>query len=254
MYSIRWEGKLIPTETGKFQFHMLSFDAKRIILDGKVLPIVYTSTEQYTELVQLEAGKEYSFVLENENNQTGAARMILKWKTPSMWALDAEPVEVEKARMVYLPAGTQWYDFWTGKTYQGGQKTRFEAPIDKIPLLVKAGSIIPMGPFVEYSTQKPADPLELRIYKGANGNFTLYEDENDNYNYEKGIYATISFNWEDATKTLTIGDRKGEFPGMLKTRTIKVVLVDEKHGTGIELSQSSDKVVTYDGKQQSIIL
>jgi alpha-D-xyloside xylohydrolase len=254
MYSIRWEGKLIPNETGKYQFHMLSFDAKRIILDGKVLPIVYTSTEQYTDLVQLEAGKEYSFVLENENNQTGAARMILKWKTPSMWALEKEPVIVEKARMVYLPEGTSWFDFWTGKTYNGGQRARFEAPIDKIPLLVKAGSIIPMGPFVQYSTEKPADPIELRIYKGANGSFTLYEDENDNYNYEKGVFATIAFNWDDASKTLTIGARKGEFPGMLKTRTIKVVLVDEKHGNGIEISSSFDKTIAYNGEEQKIIL
>jgi alpha-D-xyloside xylohydrolase len=253
MYSIRWEGKLVPKETGKYQFHMKSFDAKRIILDGKTLPVVYTSTEQYTDFVELEEGKEYNFVLENENNQTGAARMILNWKTPSMFAMEKEPVMVEKARMVYLPEGTTWYDFWTGKIFTGGQRTRFEAPIDKIPLLVKAGSIIPMGPFVEYSTQKQADPLELRIYKGANGSFTLYEDENDNYNYEKGVYATIAFGWDDASKTLTIEARKGEFPGMLKTRTIKVVLVDEKHGTGIEFSQLFDKVLVYNGDEQKII-
>jgi alpha-D-xyloside xylohydrolase len=168
--------------------------------------------------------------------------------------LEKEPVKVEKAKEVYLPGGTTWFDFWSGKTYQGGQQVRFDAPIDMIPLLVKAGSIIPMGPFEEYSTQKPADPLELRIYKGSNGSFTLYEDENDNYNYEKGIYATITFNWDDASKTLTIGDRKGEFPGMLKTRTIKIVLVDEKQGMGIELSKTVDKTVTYNGKQQTIKL
>jgi alpha-D-xyloside xylohydrolase len=253
MYSIRWEGKLIPKETGKYQFHMKSFDAKRVILDGKVVPVVYTSTEQYTDFVELEAGKEYSFVLENENNQTGAARMILNWKTPSMFALEKEPVLVEKAKVVYLPGGTLWYDFWTGKTYSGGQRARFEAPIDKIPLLVKAGSIIPMGPFVQYSSEKPADPLELRIYRGANDAFRLYEDENDNYNYEKGIYSTINFDWDDASKTLTIGARKGEFPGMLKTRTIKVVLVDEKHGAGIEISQLFDKVIVYNGDEQRVI-
>ena len=161
-------------------------------------------------------------------------------------------MNVQKTKEVYLPAETTWYDFWTGKTYNGGQKATFEAPIDKIPLLVKAGSIIPMGPFVEYSTQKPADPLELRIYRGANGNFNLYEDENDNYNYEKGVYSTIAFNWDDATKTLTIGARKGEFPGMLKTRTIKVVLVDETHGNGIDIPTKFDKVITYNGEEQKI--
>jgi alpha-D-xyloside xylohydrolase len=253
MYSIRWEGKLIPKETGKYQFHMKSFDAKRIILDGKILPIVYTSTEQYTDFVALEAGKEYPFVLENENNQTGAARMILNWKTPAMFKLEKEPVTTPKVKKVYLPEGTTWYDFWTGKTYNGGQRATFDTPIDKIPLLVKAGSIIPMGPFVQYSTEKPEGPIELRIYKGANGSFTLYEDENDNYNYEKGVYATIAFNWDDTNKTLTIGARKGEFPGMLKTRTIKVVLVDEKHGAGIEISQLFDKVLVYNGDEQRVI-
>jgi alpha-D-xyloside xylohydrolase len=254
MYSIRWEGKIVPKESGKHQFHMKSFDAKRIILDGKVLPVVYTSTEQYTDFVELEARKEYSFVLENENNQTGAARMILNWKTPSMFALEKEPVAVEKTKTVYLPSNTQWYDFWTGKKYSGGQDATFDAPIDMIPLLVKAGSIIPMGPFVEYSTQKPADPIELRIYKGANGSFTLYEDENDNYNYEKGVYATIDFAWDDASSTLTIGERKGEFPGMLKTRTIKIVLVDESHGNGIDLTQRADKTITYTGEKLEIAL
>ena len=252
MYSIRWEGKLIPKETGKYQFHMLSFDAKRIILDGKTVPVVYTSTEQYTDFVNLEAGKEYSFVLENENNQTGAARMILNWKTPSMWALDEEPVNVEKTEEVYLPGEITWYDFWTGKKYDGGKKATFDAPIDKIPLLVKAGSIIPMGPFLQYSTEKPADPLELRIYTGANGHFSLYEDENDNYNYEKGVYSTIDFTWDDASRSLTIGKRSGEFPGMLKKRTIKVILVDEKHGTGVEVSEENDKVIVYNGDEQKI--
>ncbi len=252
MYSIRWEGKLIPKETGKYQFHFKSFDAKRIILDGKVVPVVYTSTEQYTDFVELEAGKEYSCVVENENNQTGAARMKLFWKTPSMWAIEKEPVDVEKTKEVYLPEGSVWYDFWTGKTYEGGQKAKFDAPIDMLPLLVKAGSIIPMGPFVQYSTEKPADPLELRIYKGADGSFTLYEDENDNYNYEKGIYATIDFSWDDNSKTLTIGARKGNFPGMLSSRTIKVVLVDEKHGKGIEISDKTDKITTYVGEEQKI--
>lgn len=253
MYSIRWEGKLVPEETGKYQFHMKSFDSKRIYINGKVIPVIYTSTEQYTDFIELEAGKEYDFVLENENNQTGAARMKLFWKTPSMWALEKEPVNAEKTREVYLPEGASWFDFWTGKKYDGGKSYKFDAPIDMIPILIKEGSIIPMGPFVQYSTEKPADPIELRIYPGANSSFTLYEDENDNYNYEKGIYSTISFSWDDNSKTLKIGARNGEFPGMLKTRTIKVVIVSEEKGKGLEISPKFDKVITYDGKEQKII-
>lgn len=247
MYSIRWEGKLVPGETGKHQFHMKCFDAKRIILDGKQLPIVYASTEQYTALVELVAGKEYSFVVETENRSTGAARMQLFWKTPSIFALESKKAEKEKTREVYLPANSSWVDFWTGKRYDGGQKQKFDAPKDQIPLLIKAGSIIPMGPFIEYSTQKPADPIELRIYTGADGSFTLYEDENDNYNYEKGIYATINFVWNDSENELTIDKRQGRFPGMIEKRTIKVVLVKEGIGTGVEISNSFDKLIEYSG-------
>ncbi|HPR30556.1 MAG TPA: glycoside hydrolase family 31 protein [Prolixibacteraceae bacterium] len=252
MYSIRWEGKLIPQESGRHQFHMKCFDAKRIKLNGETLPIVYTSTEQYTDFVELEAGKEYAFVVETENNSTGAARMQLFWKTQSMFAQEKEKVEKEKTRDVYLPVCAGWYDFWTGKKFDGGQILTFDTPKERIPLLVKAGSIIPMGPFVQYATEKPADPLELRIYPGDNAQFQLYEDENDNYNYEKGIYSTIDFTWDDATRTLTIGDRKGEFPGMLKTRTIKVVLVNEGVGAGVDYSSRFDQTLTYTGNGQII--
>jgi alpha-D-xyloside xylohydrolase len=121
-----------------------------------------------------------------------------------------------------------------------------------LPLYVRAGSIVPLGPDLEWSTEKPADPVELRIYRGADGEFTLYEDENDNYNYEKGIHATISFRWDDARQVLTIGDRQGEFPGMLASRTFCVVFVGEHHGTGIGPTANPDKVVQYSGKQMTV--
>jgi alpha-D-xyloside xylohydrolase len=111
-----------------------------------------------------------------------------------------------------------------------------------------------MGPFLQYSTEKPADPIELRIYPGADGSFTLYEDENDNYNYEKGDYATIEFTWDDGRRQLTIADRKGQFSGMLIERTVNVVLVTKDHGTGLEITDRSDKVVTYRGKELTVKL
>jgi alpha-D-xyloside xylohydrolase len=252
MFSIRWEGKIIPKETGKHQFHMKSFDAKRIFLNGKQLPIVYTSTEQYTEFVDMEAGKEYTFVLETENASTGAARMRLFWKTPSIFAMEQKVEERNKTRNVYLPSSTGWFDFWTGIKYEGAQNIIAEAPIDIMPLYVKAGSVLPMGPFLQYSTEKPADPLEIRIYPGANADFVLYEDENDNYNYEKGIYATIDFKWDDAGKTLIIGERKGNFPGMLKNRTFEIVIVSKDHGTGLDISPKADKIVKYNGSEISV--
>jgi len=253
-YAVTWEGKLVPRETGKHQFHLISFDSKRIILNGDTLKAVYTSTEQYTEPVNLEAGKEYDFKVETENRSTGASKMRLFWKTPSIFAKEKSVVTNSKNREVYLPASQLWIDFWTGEKLEGGKKIIADAPIETLPLMVKAGSIIPMGPFLQYSTEKPADPIELRIYRGANGNFTLYEDENDNYNYQKGVYATIDFKWNDSTKQLIIGERKGEFPGMLKERTFKIVLVRPNHGTGVEICTTPDKEITYYGKELKVSL
>jgi alpha-D-xyloside xylohydrolase len=247
-YAIRWEGKLIPKESGKHQFHLLCYDPKRVILNGDTLRMVYTSVEQYTEPVNLEAGRAYDFVVETENRSTGAARMRLFWKTPEIFAREQLTVEKEKSRDVYLPAHHTWFDFWTGGASEGGKTIKADAPIDRLPLFVKAGSILPMGPFLQYSTEKPADPIELRIYPGADGSFTLYEDENDNYDYERGVFATIEFRWDDARRQLTIGDRSGEFPGMLQKRTINVVVVRENHGVGLEISGRVNKVVRYRGK------
>ena len=251
MYAIRWEGKLIPKTSGKHQFHMKSFDAKRIIIDGDTLPIVYTSTEQFTAALELEAGKEYSFIAETENNSTGAARMRLFWKDPAIFAKEAVKAEREKTKEVYLPAGTTWFDFWTGKTYEGGRKQIFDAPKDLIPLLVKAGSIIPMGSFVQYATEKPEAPYEIRIYTGANGNFVIYEDENDNYNYENGAFAEVELTWNDEQKQLIIGDRKGTFEGLVMKRTFNIVIVDETKGIDIALAKP-DKSVVYNGTKQVI--
>ena len=151
-------------------------------------------------------------------------------------------------RDVYLPESVNWYDFRTGKYFEGGQTIKAEAPLDEIPLYIKAGSIIPMGPAIQYATEK-SDPVEIRIYPGADGEFTLYEDENDNYNYEKGIYSTITFNWENEKKELTINDRKGSFPGMLSERKFNIVVVGKTKGVGITPVEKFDQVVTYDGKK-----
>lgn len=159
-----------------------------------------------------------------------------------------------KSRELYLPDGTDWFDFWTGETIKGGQMVSKEAPIEILPLYIKAGSIIPIGPKVQYAEEKKWDNLQIRIYEGADGGFTLYEDENDNYNYEKGIYSTINFSWDDANKTLTINERNGEFPGMLKERKFNIVKVSKGKGSGDEPVEKFDKEVTYTGKEISIKL
>jgi alpha-D-xyloside xylohydrolase len=150
-------------------------------------------------------------------------------------------------RHLYLPKAS-WYDFWTGKSVEGGKAIDAPVTLDRIPLFVRAGSIVPMEPDVEYAAEKAADPVELRVYRGADGNFTLYEDENDTYNYERGAYATVPIQWDEAGKTLTIGERKGSFPGMLENRTFRIIFVGEGHGTGIGTTVNADRAVQYSGK------
>ena len=160
------------------------------------------------------------------------------------------PVTTPQAasRPVYLPSGTSWVDFWTGETLIGGTTVTANAPVNILPLFVRAGSIVPFGPVVQYATEKPADPIELRVYRGADGKFTLYEDEGDSYNYEKGKYATIPFEWNESKQSLTIGKRSGSFPGMLKERTFRVVFVSTGHGAGAAAEEKADSVVNYAGK------
>ena len=163
-----------------------------------------------------------------------------------------EDFSVIKNRAVYLPAGTEWYDFWTGEKLKGGQEVQKAAPVDLIPLYVKAGSIMPFGQKVQYSDEKKWDNLEIRVYQGADGEFTLYEDEKNNYNYEKGVYSTITFKWNDKEQTLTISDRKGTFPGMLKSRTFNIVLVDKQNGVGNTPAVKFSKILKYSGKNKVV--
>jgi len=175
--------------------------------------------------------------------------------TSQMYSKDTqEDFNTIKSRELYLPKGTDWIDFWTGDKFSGGQKINKEVPVDIIPLYVKAGSIIPLGPKVQYATEKRWDDLEIRVYEGANGSFTLYEDENDNYNYEKGIYSTITFSWNDAKKELTISDRKGSFSGMLAERKFNIIRVAKGKGTGTRVVEKFDKEVIYNGKKIAIKL
>lgn len=151
---------------------------------------------------------------------------------------------------VYLPEGSNWYNFWTGKYLKGGQTINTDAPVDIVPLYIKAGAIIPFGPDVQYSTEKKWDNLEIRIYPGADGEFTLYEDENDNYNYEKGAYSTIKFKWNEMTRTLTIENRAGSFPGMIKSRKFRLTLIGNNNRPGNPQTKQS-KIILYNGNSIS---
>ena len=148
-----------------------------------------------------------------------------------------------KTTTKYLPKGATWYDFWTGKSYKGGQTVTLDTTLDRVPMFVRAGSILPLGPEMQYVGEKSWDNLELRLYPGADGTFTLYEDEGDNYNYEKGYYATITFQWNDKSRQLTIGTRQGGYKGMILDRKFTIVLPD-----------GTSRTVSHDGNEQIIQL
>lgn len=214
----------------------------------RLLPYIYSLAWQVTD-----------------RDSTMMRPLIMDWRTdPEVWnigdqfmfgpALLVSPVTRKGAtsRSVYLPASPAWYDFWTGSKTRGSQRIEASAPLDRIPVYVRAGSILPMGPEIEWAGQKPDAPLELRVYRGANGDFQLYEDAGDTYDYEKGAHSIIPIHWDDATQTLTIGARQGSFPGMPDQRSIHVILVAPQHGAGEEQTARPDKTVEYSGSSVAV--
>jgi alpha-D-xyloside xylohydrolase len=191
--------------------------------------------------------------------------LVMDWRTDhKVWDMGDEymfgpaflvsPVWKEGAqtREVYLPQASAWYDFWTGERVAGSQELEVNAPLAKLPLFMRAGSIVPLGPEVEYAEQKPSDPIEVRIYRGADGSFDLYEDEGDSYRYEQGAYAVIPMHWNEVAGTLTFGERIGTFAGMIKDRKFRIILVGTGHGVGEAVSSDADAVVEYTGKSEEI--
>lgn len=155
----------------------------------------------------------------------GPALLVCPVTHPMLYAPGSQPLHgVDGTRPVYLPAGADWYDFWSGQKYRGGQTLQASAPLERLPLYVRAGSILPLGPVRQHANDLPEAPLELHIYPGCDGNFQLYEDEGDQYNYEAGMYATIDFSWQEAGRQLTLGERRGGYTGMLAQRVFAVIL------------------------------
>jgi alpha-D-xyloside xylohydrolase len=151
-----------------------------------------------------------------------------------------------RTRAVYLPAGAEWYDYWTGKAVAAGQ-VKASAEFDAIPVFVKAGSIVPYAPAMQYVGEKVSDPTTLWVYAGANGSFDLYEDQGTTFDYEKGAFAEIPMRWDEKTGVLTIGKRAGSFDGMLERRTFQVVLVSKEHPVGYAADAAAAKSVEYAG-------
>ncbi|MCU7552099.1 DUF5110 domain-containing protein [Chitinophagaceae bacterium LB-8] len=158
----------------------------------------------------------------------------------------------QRTRELYLPKGQGWYDLYTGKWNQGGQKIKAEAPYERMPVYVKEGSIVPFGPELQYTSEKPADTITLYVYTGKDASFQLYEDQGTTYDYEKGQYSTIPFQYNESTKSLTIGDRKGSYTSMLAKRTFRIVWVTPASAKALDLERKPDQEILYEGKKLSI--
>jgi alpha-D-xyloside xylohydrolase len=227
---------------------------KYINLRYLLLPYIYSSSWDVTanqssmmRALMMDFPKDKQALDINDEYMFGKSILVCPVTTP-MYSKDTnEDFGPIKSRELYLPKGSDWFDFWTGNKFTGGQKISKETPLDIIPLYVKAGSVLPIGPKVQYALEKKWDNLEIRVYEGANGQYTLYEDENDNYNYEKGACSTITFSWDNARKVLTINDRKGTFPGMIAERKFNIVKVTAGNGIGMDAAVKFDKVVDYKG-------
>ncbi len=171
-------------------------------------------------------------------------------------ALMACPVGYYKARnrSVYFPKQSGWYDLYSGEYINGGQSLIVDAPYERIPVYVREGSIIPFGPEIQYTDEKPAELINLYIYAGKDGQFQLYEDEGVNYNYEKGKFTTIDITYDDASKTVSFGKRNGSFKGMLKNRRFNVVLITKDQPRELNMENPEGKMVEYKGKAISVSL
>jgi alpha-D-xyloside xylohydrolase len=239
------------TETEPWKFGQQVEDNMRTMLNlrYRLLPYIYSEAWQITH----NRSTLMRPLVMDFNGDTAALKQPFEYMFGKALLLAPVTEPDVKEWNVYLPEPATWIDFWTGKRFKGGQTIKTAAPLDKIPLFVKAGSIVPMGKYIQYSGQKSADTLEIRIYKGSDGKFELYEDENDNYNYERGVYSTIDFKWNDASRTLTIGKNNGEFPGMLKTRTFRIIVVSAAGGIGVEETRKNQKEVIYNGKKKQVV-
>jgi alpha-D-xyloside xylohydrolase len=243
----RIHGYQSETEPWKYGQQVEDNMRKMLNLRYRLMPYIYSEAWQITKNgstimrpLVMDFNKDPSALNQPYEYMFGKAILVAPITEPNV-----------KEWNVYLPKSAGWYDFWTGKRFEGGQTIKTAAPLEKIPLFVKAGSIIPMGKFVQYAGQKSSDTLEIRIYKGADSRFELYEDEGDNYSYEKGNYTIVPFKWNEQHQILTIGKRQGNYPYSLKKRIFNIVFVNESDGFDINYSKLK-KQVPYNGKNIEI--
>ncbi|KQM27412.1 glycoside hydrolase [Sphingomonas sp. Leaf11] len=252
-FSARWEGMLEAPEDGDYELGLQGDDGVRLYVDGRKLIEDWASgRSRYSSAkVTLRKGQRVPVRIEYYQG-TGERDLRFAWRRPAELRAAAAKASggPDLSVRTYLPAGG-WYDFWTNERLSGGRDVARNVPLDIVPLYVRAGAILPLGPLQQYATEKPDAAYEIRVYPGANGAFTLYEDDNETYAYERGARATYTLDWNDARRTLTIGGRQGSFPGMTATRQLKLVLV--RPGTpGGTADMPATRTVTYTGQPMTV--
>jgi len=243
---------VVAPESGEYEIGVEGDDGFRLWLDGKLVVEDWRSRPRAYKGVKLNLRKGQKLPVKIEYFQDTRDRLLrLAWRTPSEMASLAN--KVANSVETYLHSGAEWFDFWTNERLAGGQTVSRACPLDILPLYVRAGSIVPMGPSVQYATEKPDAPYEIRIYPGADAKFTIYEDDNETYGYERGQRATYEMSWSDKTRTLTVGERRGTFPGMVTARQLNVVLVSPGRNGGLT-QPGGGKSITYMGRALQVKL
>ncbi|MGB8648501.1 MAG: glycoside hydrolase family 31 protein [Anaerolineae bacterium] len=238
------------------------FDAlvKYLRLRYRLIPYLYSLASQvthqdYTMLRALPFDFRHDPNIYDIDDQYmfGPAFLVCPVTRPMYYTANSTLLEgVKKTRLVYLPTGSDWYDFWTGERYSGGQTILANAPLETMPLYVRSGSIIPISPEIQFTGDQPGAPVELWVYPGRDGDFTLYEDEGDNYNYEQGSFATIRLVWDDSTRQLTIDNRQGSYPGMQTSRVFRVVQGIGKSFDPLALAPPDARTAIYEGQRIAV--
>lgn len=248
-FSGRWRGFILIPEDGEYEVGVDGNDGYRLWLDEKLIVDNWANgAMRYRGAkLTLHKGQQVALRLEYYQDQ-GNRGLRLAWRTPSeRRALDRANTTVDTTTRTYLPEGAQWYDFWTHERHAGGQTVRKNVSLDTLPLFVRAGSILPMGPVMQYATERPDAPYEIRVYAGADATFTIYEDDNETYDYESGQRATYTLSWNDAARRLTIGPREGSFTGMVDARELRIVLIEPRAPSQASAAPSA-KSVRYEGR------
>lgn len=248
-FSARWEGTVTAPEAGEYEFAVEYDDGARLYLDGKLVADDWSHGAKRYRFAKITLSQGQKLPVKAEFRQAGQERYFrLGWRTPSdRLAAAKASKQLDNSMRTYLPSGAAWFDFWTGERFDGGQSVLKNCPLDTFPLYVRAGSIVPMGPVVQYATECPDAPYEIRVYPGADASFTIYEDDNETYAYERGQRATYELTWNDASNTLHIGEREGSFPGMVNTRTLKIVLVSPKAAAVSKGASLLCETIVFDG-------